>query len=92
MHGSIQLRCQCKHIYTDHSVHTQHSCRKCGCAAFDSPQSCVCGYRLSHHSTLFETREERIASGKSVDNLGGDNTTALYAALGMWYIELHYTT
>ena len=53
---------------------------RCGCTAFAATFSCGCGASWSNHATVVETRDERVASGRPVDNLLGGG--AGYEALG----------
>lgn len=74
VHGTFRIRCSCKHFFDEHSPATgPHRCMHagCRCRAFYSPMSCSCGCLWDKHTTVFETREERIAAGRPVDNLGG---------------------
>lgn len=71
--GTQDVKCHCKHSYEEHRVNGKRRCRRagCACAGFASSISCSCGDRHDAHVTVFETREERIAGGRRVDNLGG---------------------
>lgn len=62
---------QCKHSYTEHLVTTRKCTRKgCKkCYGFRTKWSCGCGELYTDHRMNFETREERIAAGKPVDDL-----------------------
>ena len=79
-HGKWWIKCQCKHDHVDH-VHNGvlGGCKRenCACASFYSPFSCSCGGLWADHATVFETRQERAAAGKPVENLcGGADATA----------------
>jgi len=50
------------------------------CGGFTSSLSCSCREPYGAHDTVFETREERQAQGRPVDNLAGGG--AGYEALG----------
>ncbi|KAH3757672.1 protein FAM221A [Pelomyxa schiedti] len=81
-HGSFRIKCSCKHFFDEHSPAGRKKCLKtgCTCMAFYSPTSCSCGQHWDEHVTVFETRQERMESGRPVDNLGGGGEG--YAALG----------
>ena len=75
-HGRFWIKCSCK---CDHAEHVHNGvmkwckrCRKRGkeCTQFYSPYSCTCGRPWSEHATIFETKAERKALGKRVENLG----------------------
>lgn len=53
---------------------------QCTCKSFYSGWSCSCGQPWADHETVFETREERLAEGRPVDNLAGGGLG--YAAMG----------
>ena len=53
---------------------------RCGCTAFAATFSCGCGEPWASHATVVETRDERKAAGRPVDNLLGGG--AGYEALG----------
>jgi len=59
-----------------------HACTtpRCGCTAFAATFSCSCGASWANHATVVETRDERKAAGRPVDNLLGGG--AGYEALG----------
>ena len=58
--GSQDLKCRCKHSYTDHGPNTK-KCRKCDCMpTFTTSYACACGMTLHDHQTVFETRQERM--------------------------------
>lgn len=50
------------------------------CTGFTSSFGCACGLIYDDHQTVFETREERMAQGKRVDNLGDGGQG--YVAMG----------
>jgi hypothetical protein len=60
-----------------------HACTspRCACAAFSATFSCGCGAPAAAHATAVETRAERLAAGRPVDNLlgGGEGYEALGA-------------
>ncbi|KAL0237346.1 hypothetical protein PCE1_000743 [Barthelona sp. PCE] len=66
--GTWRVRCMCKHSATDHDVKPPHKCRLCNCDGFHSSYTCTCGEPYANHRTIFETRDERIANGRPVDN------------------------
>jgi hypothetical protein len=72
---------ECKHSYGDHdSVSRKCSKEKCkGCKGFHSTFSCGCGKQWNEHVTVVETRDERLAAGRTVDNLlgGGEGFAAM---------------
>eukprot|EP00753_Platysulcus_tardus_P020572 PLAT8233.1.p1 GENE.PLAT8233.1~~PLAT8233.1.p1 ORF type:complete len:471 (+),score=103.19 PLAT8233.1:37-1449(+) len=83
VHGSGDLKCHCKHSFEQHRNNGRKRCNlasRCGCDGFTSSFRCSCGQLFADHQTVFETREERMALGRPVDNLGGGG--AGYAALG----------
>jgi hypothetical protein len=47
------------------------SAPRCACACFAATFSCGCGEGWATHTTVVETRDERVASGRPVDNLLG---------------------
>ena len=53
---------------------------RCNCTAFAATFSCGCGEPWASHATVVETRDERKAAGRPVDNLLGGG--AGYEALG----------
>jgi Protein FAM221A/B len=71
IYGSQDLKCGCKHSYLDHDK-VSKKCQKCKCLGFTCSWSCTCGYKYIEHTTVFETREERIKKGKVIDELGGN--------------------
>ena len=66
--GSQDLKCLCKHSYRDHQPNSK-KCQKpgCKCALFNSKHGCGCNLVYNDHETVFESREEREASGRPVD-------------------------
>lgn len=61
--GSNDFKCLCKHSYTLHDPVTK-KCTKgmCGCnVRFASSYTCSCGSKYGEHTTIIETKEERIA-------------------------------
>lgn len=68
--GSNDFKCLCKHSYTEHDP-VSKKCAKglCGCNRFNSTWSCSCGAKYNEHTTIFETREERLIMGKPVDDM-----------------------
>jgi hypothetical protein len=80
--GTQDVKCVCKHSYDTHNVTGKRKCKTggCTCAGFHTSISCSCREQYSSHTTVFETREERQASGRPVDNLAGGG--AGYEALG----------
>lgn len=72
--GSQPTRCKCKHYSTDHDL--KKACTKCNCKTMYLTFTCPCGQPAHRHATCFETKEERMASGKPV---GKD---VPYAAMG----------
>lgn len=64
MHGSYDFKCLCKHSYRQHDVRTK-KCIKCNidCDGFSSKWSCSCGLKYAQHTTVIETRADRIANG-----------------------------
>ena len=71
IYGSQDFKCGCKHSYLDHDKNAK-KCLKCKCTCFSSSWSCSCGYKYMDHTTIFETREERMKNGRPVDELGGN--------------------
>jgi len=65
------MKCLCKHSYDEHDPITK-KCKKgmCGCNRFGSTWTCSCGSKYGDHTTILETRDERILQGKSVDDMG----------------------
>lgn len=79
-HGTWAIKCACKHAHDEHDPRTRR-CRRCtGCTGFTSSYSCACGSGYAAHATVVETRAEREAAGRPVDNLTGGG--AAYEALG----------
>jgi len=72
VHGSQDFKCLCKHSYTEHDPITKKCTKgRCGCnVRFASSWACSCHLKFSEHHTVFETKDERIANGKSVDDMG----------------------
>jgi len=70
VHGSQDFKCLCKHSYTEHDPITKKCVKgQCGCnVRFSSAWSCTCHLKFGEHKTVFETREERIALGKPVED------------------------
>lgn len=81
VYGSNDLKCLCKHSFREHNPQTK-TCERpnCRCQGFSSTHSCTCSQHYNTHSTVFESREERLAMGRPVDNFGGGGE--LYAAMG----------
>jgi len=72
VHGSQDFKCLCKGSYTDHDPVTKKCPKgKTGSSTgkFSSTWSCSCQQKFNDHTTVFETREERIALGKPVDDM-----------------------
>ncbi|OMJ67606.1 hypothetical protein SteCoe_35188 [Stentor coeruleus] len=81
IYGSNDLKCLCKHSFKEHDPLSKKCERaKCKCTSFSSTHSCSCSLHYNAHGTSFYTKDERIAMGKPVDNLGGGGD--MYAALG----------
>ena len=79
--GSWTVKCGCKHEHNDHdSGRKLRPCRLCRCAGFHSSYSCDCSATFGEHATVVETRAEREAAGRPVDNLCG--VGGEYEALG----------
>jgi hypothetical protein len=51
----------------------------CACIGFSSSFACSCGNLFPDHETVFESREDREAAGRPVDNLamGGEGYEAM---------------
>ena len=80
VHGSLDIKCNCKHSYEDHDPNTK-KCLKCGvCKKFSSNYTCDCKLPYDLHHTQIETRQERIKAGKGVDS--GTNMAAGIGGLG----------
>lgn len=81
IYGSNDLKCLCKHSFKEHD-NLQKKCERpnCKCSGFSSTHSCSCSLHYNDHATQFYTKDERVAMGKPVDNLGGGGE--MYAALG----------
>ena len=74
VHGSLDIKCGCHHSYEDHDPVTK-KCLKCkNCSKFSSNYTCDCGMPYDKHTTLIETRKERMEKGKTVDD--GNNLVA----------------
>eukprot|EP00727_Mastigamoeba_balamuthi_P013917 m51a1_g9148 hypothetical protein (377) ;mRNA; f:94456-96109 len=86
VHGTFRIKCRCKHFFDEHNVRGTHACLRdgCACTAFYSPMSCSCGEKWEAHYTAIESREERQAAGRPVDNLcgGGEGYEALGGITG----------
>ena len=81
IYGSNDLKCLCKHSFREHDKSLKKCERPgCKCAGFSSTHSCACSMHYNSHATHFYTKDERVAMGKPVDNLGGGGE--MYAALG----------
>lgn len=80
--GTQDCKCTCKHSYDVHNVTGKRKCKQggCACAGFHTSLSCSCRDQYGVHQTVFETREERQAAGRPVDNLAGGGQG--YEALG----------
>ena len=80
--GSQDLKCNCKHSYDVHNVTKSRKCKNsgCPCAGFTCSLSCSCRDVFGLHDTVFETKEERQAAGRPVDNLAGGGLG--YEAMG----------
>jgi hypothetical protein len=80
--GTQDVKCTCKHSYDVHNVTGKRKCKQsaCGCVGFNSSLSCACRDQYGVHQTVFETKEERMAQGRPVDNLAGGGQG--YEALG----------
>ncbi|EAR82283.1 Hypothetical protein TTHERM_01229000 (macronuclear) [Tetrahymena thermophila SB210] len=68
-YGSYDFKCLCKHSYRDHDNIKKICNNKCGCSGFSSTWSCSCGSKFAGHTTVMETREDRIRLGKPVDDM-----------------------
>lgn len=71
VYGSADIVCaNCKMSFRKHS--SQHPHPLIGdektCGKFESKWSCICKYGYEKHTTMFETRDERIKAGKVVGN------------------------
>ena len=81
VYGSNDLKCLCKHSFREHDAHSKVCERKgCKCTGFSSTHSCSCSLHYNVHTTVFDTKEERLAMGRAVDNFGGG--AEMYAAMG----------
>lgn len=71
VHGNQDFKCHCKHSYTLHCKTNGYKCMKAGCVCvgFVSSFACSCGMLYAEHTTTIESREERVALGRPVDNL-----------------------
>ncbi len=66
--GKWRATCKCKHNHEAHDPNTLKCMARCGCYSFLSEFPClVCDKNWEEHEVLVETREERLAAGKSVD-------------------------
>ena len=74
VHGSMVIKCDCHHSYEDHDPNTKKCLKGCKCTKFSSNYTCDCRMPYNSHSTVIETREERIKKGKKVDS--GNNMVA----------------
>jgi hypothetical protein len=74
VHGSLVIKCDCHHSYEDHDPNTKKCLKGCKCTKFSSNYTCDCRMPYNSHSTVIETREERIKKGKKVDS--GNNMVA----------------
>ena len=74
VHGSLDIKCNCKHSYEDHDPNSKKCLKGCGCAKFSSNYTCDCRMPYDAHHTSIETREERMKRGKNVDS--GNNMIA----------------
>ena len=77
--GAWHAKCACKHASVAHDARTR-ACTRCACTTFAATFSCGCGAAWAAHATAIETRAEREAAGRAVDNLLGGG--AGYEALG----------
>ncbi|GAX76188.1 hypothetical protein CEUSTIGMA_g3632.t1 [Chlamydomonas eustigma] len=60
-----RAKCRCGHGHDEHDT-TSKRC-KCGCGMFESNFACVvCDLKWEDHETVFETTQERLASGRTV--------------------------
>ncbi|CAD8206034.1 unnamed protein product [Paramecium octaurelia] len=83
--GSQDLKCVCHHSYTEHDPITK-KCTKgqCGCnTRFQSSWLCTCGQKYNDHVTIIETRDERLAQGKPVDDIRPDGSAIPYMPGGV---------
>ncbi|XP_041039042.1 protein FAM221A isoform X3 [Carcharodon carcharias] len=77
LNGTQPIRCRCKHFADDHNEMAPYKCKNCaGCAGFHSSFTCGCSHPTYAHTMIVETKEERLARGRSV---GPD---VPYAAMG----------
>ena len=94
VHGSLIIKCGCKHSFEDHDP-VKKSCLKCNvCKKFTSNYTCDCGLPYDLHKTVIETRQERIKAGKPVDSgnnmaAGMGGLTSFTSMVGAEYNE-HY--
>ena len=80
VHGSMDIKCSCKHSYEDHDP-VSKKCIKCKmCPKFSSNYTCDCGMPYDLHFTQIETRKERMSKGKAVDS--GNNLVAGIGGIG----------
>jgi hypothetical protein len=72
VHGGQDFKCHCKHSFTEHDITGLRMCqrRNCLCNGFSSSFACSCGELFGVHKTIFESRAQREATGRPVDNLG----------------------
>jgi len=74
VHGSSDFKCLCKTSYRVHDPVTK-KCpsvpgkQKTTSGKFSSTWSCSCNSQFGDHITIIESREERIAAGKPVDDV-----------------------
>ena len=74
VHGSLDIKCDCHHSYEDHDPNTKKCLKGCKCTKFSSNYTCDCRMPYNSHTTVIETKEERIKKGKKVDS--GNNMVA----------------
>lgn len=70
IHGSMNLKCMCKHSYEDHEPNSKKCLKGCGCPKFTSNYTCDCRMPYDAHFTSIETKEERLKKGKNIDSGG----------------------
>ncbi|KAI3385864.1 hypothetical protein SNEBB_006474 [Seison nebaliae] len=86
--GSRPIRCTCKHFTDEHSAKHPYPCTqkgKCNCNQFVGSYTCDCGEAVKLHSTIVETRDDRIARGHPVAPLPGEPGSQVvhgYQAMG----------
>lgn len=67
VYGTSDLRCvNCKESFKKHSTQHPHAGPDKTCTQFESKYNCICKYGYEKHTTVFETRDQRIKSGKVV--------------------------